>query len=121
MFTKKKTNSANFWLVVLGLFLVIGFVAGGVYLLDSQGVISVGGDMPAERPEADETMPDFGDGETTMPLRGDHDEAGGELSSMGLLGILKMVLQLGVVIVVVTGFQWFYGRLVNRLSRAPTG
>ena len=117
MSIKKKTNKANFWLVILGLFLAIGFVASGVYLLDDQGFISVGSDMPAERPEsADGTIPDFGEGEMTLPP-GDHDDAG-TINSTAFLSILQMVLQLGLVVIVVTGVQWVYARLVKRLSRA---
>jgi hypothetical protein len=40
---QKKTNGKQFWIVVLGLFLVIGLVAGGTYVLNEQGLISAGG------------------------------------------------------------------------------
>ena len=119
MSTKKKTSKAHFWLVVLGLFLFIGIVTGGVYFLDNQGLISSSEEMSGERPDVDGTMPELADKETMVPPQGDHDDTGGELNSTAFLSVLQMVLQLGLVVVVITGFQWVYARLVNRLSSAP--
>ncbi|MCA9917926.1 MAG: hypothetical protein KC445_08245 [Anaerolineales bacterium] len=118
MNTNKKSGKGSFWLVLLGLLLVIGFVSGGVYLLDDQGLISLGGEMDGERPSPEDMDMTLADGTTMQPPTRDHDESGG-ISSQSLLGILKMVAQLGVVVVVVTGIQWVYARLVNRLGRAP--
>jgi len=43
MSTKQKSNRIHFWVVVLGLLLTIGLIAGGTYVLSEQGLISAGG------------------------------------------------------------------------------
>ncbi|MBK7896661.1 MAG: hypothetical protein IPJ90_17645 [Anaerolineaceae bacterium] len=117
MNTNKKQRKASFWLVLVGLLLLVGLVSGGVYLLDDQGLISLGGEMAGERPSLPE-MSTTADGDTFLPPTRDHDEAGG-FSGAGLLGLLKTVVQLGIVVVALTGFQRVYARLANRWGRAP--
>jgi hypothetical protein len=118
MNTNKKLRKGSFWLVLLGLLLMIGLVSGGVYLLDDQGLIGLGGEMDGERPSFPEMDAAAANGETFQRPSRDHDEAGG-FSIQGLLGILKVVVQLGIVVVIVTGFQRVYARLANRWGRAP--
>ncbi len=120
MKTNKKSQTAKFWAVVLGLFLLIGVVSGGTYLLNEQGFISLGGEVEGERPSFDSINTENADDQlASRPTRGqDHEEAGG-IDSASLTGILKMIAQLGIVVIAVTGFQWMYARLVNRFGRAP--
>ena len=81
-----KKSKGNFWLVVIGLFLVISFVAGGVKVLDNQGLISVSSDMPEGGPSADGAPGDFEEG--SQPTR-DHDDEGSGFNSQSLMGIFK--------------------------------
>ena len=76
--------------------------------------------MDSERPSFVPTDTENADDQlANRPTRGqDHEEAGGIVSA-SLTGILKMIAQLGAVVLAVTSFQWVYAPLVNRLGRAP--
>ncbi|MCA9901059.1 MAG: hypothetical protein KC433_22885 [Anaerolineales bacterium] len=116
MNTNKKQRKGSFWLVFVGLLLLIGFISGGVYLLDDQGLISLGGEMDGERPSLPE-MSTTADGDTFQPPTRDFEEAGG-FNSFSLLGILKTVVQLGIVVIAVTGFQRLANQRANQRGRA---
>jgi hypothetical protein len=121
MSATKKTNRKQFWLVVLGLFLLIGAIAGGTYLLDVQGLINAGGEMqggpPADMADISE-LADSAEG-NEMPARPDHDEEGGGFSSQALTGMFQVMLQMSMVVVVIAGGQWLLSRLQRRRRRAP--
>lgn len=119
MSTHKKTHKMNFWLVVLGLFLVIGLVAGGTYLLDKQGVISMGTDGPGELPEGmSADAVDFEAG-ADRPARPDFEEGGDSFNSESLLGVLRAALQMAVVVVVVAGGQTSFSKYCRQRIVAP--
>ena len=115
MSIQKKANAKHFWLVVLGLFLLIGLIAGGTYVLDAQGLISAGsgGEQGGSRGEPPAGMADFAaSGE--MPTRPDHDGGEGGFSVQALSGVLQEALQIGLVVVVVAGGQWLFSWLMRR-------
>jgi hypothetical protein len=123
MSTQMKTNKKQFWIVVLGLLIVIGLIAGGTYLLNEQGLISVGGppegfsDGPPDG--APEGMPDFAeDGE--RPERPDHhDDGAGGFSTQALGGLFKVIVQISIVVFIIAGGQWLLSWLQRRRRRAP--
>ncbi len=118
MSTKKKSNKMKFLVVVLGLFAVIGLIAGGTYILNEQGLISAGSipEGGGERPE--DPPPDFEEG-GEMPARPEGGEAGGMgFNSQALMGIFKMILQIVIVVVIVVVGQSLYHWLVKRRRRS---
>lgn len=117
MSTKKKTNKQNFWIVVLGLLLLIGLIAGGTYVLNEQGLISAGGEAQ-DGPPSDMDMAEFEEG-AERPERPDHDGEGGGFNSQSLVGLFKVVLQISVVVVIITGGQWLLSWFQRRRRRAP--
>jgi hypothetical protein len=118
MSTKKKSNKMSFLLVVLGLFLVIGFVAGGTYFLNNQGLLSVGGAVPGER--SDRPPANFEEG-TERPARPDGEEGGsGGVNAQAFAGLFKTIGQILMVVVVIAGGQWLFAWLRHRRKRAAT-
>jgi flagellar biogenesis protein FliO len=123
-----KTSRKNFWIVVLGLFLVIGLVAGGAYVLNEQGLISAVGGREGGPPDGfpdsssdgrPEGRPDFAeDGE--RPERPDHHEGGPEgFNTRALGGLLKVIVQISIVVAIVAGGQWLFSWSQRRRRRAP--
>ena len=119
MSTKKKSNKINFLIVVLGLFTVIGLIAGGTYFLNEQGLISAG-NMPeggGERPDGPPA--DFEEG-GEMPARPEGGEAGGMgFNSQALSGFFKAILQISIVVFVIAGGQSLFSWLQRRRRRVP--
>lgn len=116
MSTKKKTNKTQFWLVVLGLFFMIGLVVGGTYVLDEQGLISTS-EMSGERSEG--APADFTEG-TERPTRPDSDDEGMGLNAQAFQGLFQVILQIGVVVVVVVVSKRLYAWLSKFLPRSRT-
>lgn len=117
MSTQKKTNRKHFWLVVLGLFLLIGVIAGGTYLMESQGLISAGSELPGNLPADMGELADFSEG-GEMPSPPDHGSEGGGFSSQALSGMFKAILQIGAVVFVIAGGQWLLSWVQRRRRRA---
>jgi hypothetical protein len=116
MSTKKKTNRKRFSIVVLGLFLLIGLIAGGTYVLDEQGLISAGGEVQ-DGPLAD--MAELEEG-AERPSPPDHEgDEGAGFNSQSLAGLFTAILQISVVVVVIAGGQWLLSWLQRRRRRAP--
>ncbi|MEZ4833920.1 MAG: hypothetical protein R2873_18375, partial [Caldilineaceae bacterium] len=101
--------------VVLGLFLFIGLIAGGTYLLDTQGLISVGGDMP-DGPPANMITTTEG---SEMPARPERDGEVGGFNAQALMGLVEVLLKMSVVVLVVTGGQAVLSWVQRRRQRAP--
>ena len=116
MTPKMKSERVQLFMVVLGLFLVIGLVAGGTYFLNDQDLIGIGDMGPGEMPEG--PLPELGDGES-RPARPDVNGAGMGFNSQLLMGLLKVVLQIILVIVLVTGARRLLNWPLRRRRRVP--
>jgi hypothetical protein len=114
MSTRKKINKQKFWIVVLGLLLLIGLTAGGTYVLNEQDLISAGGESQ-DGPLADRAEYEEG---AERPEPPDHGGEGGGFNSQSLVGLFKVVLQISIVVVVIAGGQWLLSWLQQRWRRA---
>ncbi len=115
MSTQKKTNRKKFWIVVLGLFLFIGLIAGGTYVLDEQGLISAGGKVQDGPPD---DMTELEEG-AERPSPPDRDDENAGFNSQALSGLFKSILQISAVVVVIAGGQGLFSWLRRRRHRTP--
>jgi hypothetical protein len=113
MSTRKKTGKPNFWIVILGLLLVIGLIAGGTYALNEAGLLS-SGTMPDGAAPPDFAASDTGS-ETFAPPEGMPEGRPDEGGSGTLIGFARAIGQLVLVIVPVYYGQKLFGRLEKRL------
>lgn len=114
--TTKNSNQMKFWMVLLGLFLLIGLVAGGTYILNDQGLISAGNTAPGELSEG--APPDLEEG-AAMPERPEGGSEGMGFNSQALVGVFKALLQISLVVAIVAGSQWLISWLQRRRRRSP--
>lgn len=119
MSKQKKTDKKHFWLVVLALFLLIGSIAGGVYILNEQGLISVANGVQGDRSDGPPTdrSDSAEDGEMFSPSSHEGEGSGFNIQALG--GVFKVLLQLSLVVVVITGGQRLFSWLQRRWRRAP--
>jgi len=121
MSTQKRDRKPNFWLVLTGLFLLIGLIAGGTYTLNEMGLL--GSTSTAESDGERMAPPDFNmdelaeDGTFSPPDREAHDEGG--VSSAGLLGLGKSIGQIAIIVAAVYYSQKLLDWLGKKFSK-PT-
>lgn len=120
------TRKPNFWIVTLGLLLLVGLIAGGAYALNETGLITTAA-IPEEgtRPEFAELNDDETSGEVVIateeistaerpaPPEGMDDNH----SSQALLGLAKAIGQMAIVITLVYYGQKLLGRFEKRLRK----
>jgi hypothetical protein len=114
MSTRKKAGTPNFGIVIFGLLLVIGLIAGGTYALNEAGLLS-SGTMPDGA-----ARPDFVSGDATVsktftPPEGMPEGRPDEGGSGTFLGFAKAIGQLALVIAPVYYRQKLFGWLKKRL------
>lgn len=119
MTTHKQARKPNFWVVTLGLFLLIGLIAGGTYALNEAGFIRAGATAEGRIP------PDFPTGvdseSSAAVLTGERpsrpERSGGDRSNVAILGFAKAIIQMAIVITLVYYGQKLLSRLEKRLRR----
>lgn len=116
MSTRQKTRQPVLWVVILGLFLLIGLIAGGTYTLNEAGLLGSAA-MPDGAAPPDFTADGTAGSETFTPpegmLEGRHDEDG----SGTLVGFVITIVQLALVIMPVYYGQKLFGWLEKRLRK----
>ena len=119
MSTQKRDRKPNFWLVLTGLFLLIGLIAGGAYTLNEMGLL--GSTSTAESNGERMAPPDFNmdelaeDGTFSPSDREAHDEGG--VSNAGLLGLGKSIGQIAIIVAVVYYSQKLLDWLGKKFSK----
>ncbi|MCB9420139.1 MAG: hypothetical protein H6667_10055 [Ardenticatenaceae bacterium] len=126
MTTRKPTRKPNFWMVLIGLFLLIGLIAGGTYALNEAGYISAAGMPDGGAPSDFAGLTDADSSDTAVmttdaastdsrpaPPEGMEDGR----SSQALTGFAKALGQMALVITLVYYGQKLFGWLEKRLRR----
>ena len=115
MAMQRNTNRKQFWIVVLGLFLFIGLVAGGTYLLDAQGLISAGGELQDGPPADLSTAAESGE----VRVRPDREEQAGGFTVQALMGLMEVPIKMGAIVLIVISGQGLLSWMQRRRQRAP--
>jgi hypothetical protein len=116
MSTRKKTGKPNFWIVIFGLLLAIGLIAGGTYALNEAGLL-VSGTMPDGAAPPDFAVSDATGSETFTPPEGMPEGRPDEDGSGTLIGFARAIGQMAVVIALVYYGQKLFGWLEKRLRK----